>query len=468
MKARIVNVAPETNPGKIAKLDALHLAYTEYAKLCLAKMIEARVPSLSLKDRKHFFPPSEILSIHLVNGARDQVTHLVETWVKSLHARKLKTRIKRDKSFTEQQKIELYCCGKYLVTKPGKLGKGTISQAMINLFWSWVWDPEISGKPPTITERFPIMLSGLACSFGPSKEAGHFELWIKVSCLDRGYRVEIPLSPNPYIKKAAKLASTVLAKKRYGVWTFQFVDKAEEAKIDGSQGTLGLDVGLNSIASTSDGRLYGTKFKPRFDKLYKKVKACRSNRYRQGLKDNSPRLERLEQRLTGMVKTEIGKTTTRLVKDFPGHTFIIEDLDLRGCKGQKRFAYRQLHKSLESKAVVKTVNSAYTSQTCPSCGFVSRKNRSGIKFHCRSCGRRSHADVVGGINLLRRSEDKQVGLHDHYADVGTFLKARYRHKRYIASVRCTDELLGFSQELTTRVPQKGSGTALKPRKESVN
>jgi hypothetical protein len=75
--------------------------------------------------------------------------------------------------------------------------------------------------------------------------------------------------------------------------------------------------------------------------------------------------------------------------------------------------------------------------------------------------------VIGGINLLRRSEDKQIGLYDHPSDVKTFLRARYRRRRNSSSDRSQNELLWFNQELTTRVP-KGSGTALKPRMGPVD
>ena len=35
---------------------------------------------------------------------------------------------------------------------------------------------------------------------------------------------------------------------------------------------------------------------------------------------------------------------------------------------------------------VETANAAYTSQTCPdpSCGYVSKDNRKGDRFHCRN------------------------------------------------------------------------------------
>lgn len=171
--------------------------------------------------------------------------------------------------------------------------------------------------------------------------------------------------------------------------------------------TVGVDIGLNVLASTSDGCLYGANVKPKFDKLYAKVKQIRANRQRQGFKETSQRLNVLEDRLSGLVKTATGTVANKLIKDYPGHVFVIEDLDLKGCRGQKRFAYRALQTSLEKKTNTLKVNPAYTSQQCPSCGYVSRKNRAGVKFACKGCGKICHADWVGAVNLLRRSEDKE-------------------------------------------------------------
>ena len=221
-------------------------------------------------------------------------------------------------------------------------------------------------------------------------------------------------------------------KDKRGRWRFEVVERKEWVIPEAEQDALriGVDVGLNVIAATSDGRTFGADLKPKFDRLYERVRSLRANRQRQGLRENSKRLDRLEDKLTGMVKTITGEVANKLVRDAPvGTVFVIEDLDLRGCRGQKRFAYRALAHSLETKAPTLKVNPAYTSQMCPSCGYVSRANRRGTNFVCRSCGRRSHADVVGGINLLGRSGEEQVGLGDHHRDVRELLRERFRESR---------------------------------------
>jgi hypothetical protein len=45
MKARIVYAAPETNSGKLNKLEELYTAYRSYVSVCIDKMIADKTPS---------------------------------------------------------------------------------------------------------------------------------------------------------------------------------------------------------------------------------------------------------------------------------------------------------------------------------------------------------------------------------------------------------------------------------------
>ena len=62
----------------------------------------------------------------------------------------------------------------------------------------------------------------------------------------------------------------------------------------------------------------------------------------------------------------------------------------------------------------------------------------GIDFCCKQCGRKSHADVVGAINLLGRSKAKQVNcdpklvikLEHHRSEVKEVLLRLYWKRRH--------------------------------------
>lgn len=82
----------------------------------------------------------------------------------------------------------------------------------------------------------------------------------------------------------------------------------------------------------------------------------------------------------------------------------------------KNWPYFDLQTKIENKAkeygiVVEYVDPPYTSQTCPACGHVDKKNREIQKhFECKSCGMKANADVVGAINIANKLVIKDLEL----------------------------------------------------------
>ena len=459
-KSRFLYLHPETNSGKVASLEALQTEYTSYLTICVSTMLQARRFSLSKGERQAFFPRCPALSSQIVKNVRAHAVAIVSGWAASKYTVKLRSVIRerfKGGEFDEATRSALCILGKRLIDVPS----GKVTQEALNLYWSWLLDEGVVGKSPRISDRVGMRLSEMTSIFGKSENSRLAVWWIGFSHLEAGKsRIQLPLVANPYVKETSDVAKGVLARKtKQGRWRFEVVErkKWEVAELPESAPRLGVDVGLNVMAATSDGRLLGAELKPKFNAVYHTTCDARANRYRQGLKDNSPRLDKLESKLTGLVKTLAGTCANELIAAYPGHVFVVEDLDLRGCRGQKRFAYRALHHSLETKVSCEVVNPAYTSQTCPNCGFVSRRNRNGIKFQCCYCGKISHADVVGGSGLLRRSEDKQIGLVDYPSVVKPILEARHEEwKKFQASLsalgRKKNALEPSSRKLTTEVP----------------
>jgi predicted RNA-binding Zn-ribbon protein involved in translation (DUF1610 family) len=419
----------------------------------------ARLPQVLRRPQGQasVLPPCGTLSSQIVKNVRDHAISIVSGWAASKYASKLRSFIKakfRDGEIDEATRTALCILGKRLVDKPS----GKVTQEALDLYWSWLLDEEVVGRTPGISSRCGMRMSEMTAVLAMSTDTIVTQWWLSFSHLAAGKaRIQLPLAASPHVKDVADVSKGVLARKtKQGRWRFEVVEKREwlvpQPVEDAPR--IGVDVGLNCMAATSDGRLLGADLKPKFNALYAKVRDVRGNRQRQGFKDNSPRLDRLESKLSGMVKTMAGECSNKLVEAHPGAVFVVEDLDLRGCRGQKRFAYRALHHSLETKAPTLAVNPAYSSQTCPSCGYVSRNNRKGTEFNCRGCGRKGHADVVGGINLLGRSEDKQVGLDDHPSAVKALLRERYRCERDSSSgVLVRNAPAPSGRRLTTEAPR---------------
>jgi hypothetical protein len=450
-RSRFLILHPDTNQSKIDHLERLHTEYVAYVQLCVIKMIESHRFNLKLSEKRTFFPTSNILTSHILKCAQDHAITFVFSWIKSIYSTKIKDAISLEKRLhlisDEEAKI-LYSIGKYVVDAPTK----TIGQVYIDRYWLFI--DKYGGSKPTITKSIPMIMSEGTATLTKSQSVSKYKLWMKISTLERRKRVYLPLMENPYISNLDDFYHGILVHKtKDGRWIFDLYERRDYQipPLEESPKEIGIDTGLNVIASLSDGTLYGTNFKPKFDRLNSKIKKIRANRQRQGLKNNSPKLDVLETKLSRQIKSEVGKITNKIINQYGQQIFIVEDLTtLCRTKGSKRFSYLALQKALSDKAHIKKINPAYTSQECDSCGYISRYNRYGVNFQCKGCGRKCHADVMGAKNILRRSGDKYISCKDHYTCVRQILRKRYLHRRSSNSKPDFESSLR-DQRLTIRV-----------------
>ena len=427
-----------------------------------------------------FFPTSEVLSSQIAKNCQQHAIVKVISWASNKYNQRVKKYISKqvkESIFSAELAKVLHTIGKYSIQTQVK----NINQETLDLYWKLLLDENISGKKPGITNRVGMRMSVNTGIMSESESTEITKNWLAFSNLNKEHRIQLPLSTNPLVKSLNDVSKGILARKtRKGVWRFEVVDKKEWNKPELTENCnyLGVDVGLNVIAATSDGTLYGKYTKPIFNKKYENIKEIRANRQRQGLVEDSGRITTREENLTGYLKTMIGNTANKLVKNHPNTVFVVEDLDLSGTKGQKRFCCLALINALSSKACVEKVNPAYSSQICPSCGYTSRKNRVGINFKCRSCGRTIHADVVGGVNLLRRSKVKQVGaelqitVNNTISEVKEMLEALYWSRRN-SNQDCSQGFLNINpnnalEPHSQRLTVEGSGDLCIASKQMLN
>src|ERR1700690_3941040 len=122
----------ECNSGKVAALEALHLEYIAYVRICVQTMLDARRLTLPRSEKQSFFPRAKKLTSQIEKNARDHAIQIVSTWAKSVYVRKLKAHIRlayNQGEFNEDFRRQLYTVGKYLVHEP----KETISLEAIDL-----------------------------------------------------------------------------------------------------------------------------------------------------------------------------------------------------------------------------------------------------------------------------------------------------------------------------------------------
>lgn len=241
-------------------------------------------------------------------------------------------------------------------------------------------------------------------------ETKDFDIWLNVISLDskqgRGNskRLKLPCKKHKEFDKAMekgllKKSFKISRKGReyYGTFFFDFSEVKKNNK-----NIVGIDVGMNHPAVTSDGTKFGDELKElRIRTKWRKYKKGLSA-YKQGL----------------------NRITKEIVAAFPNSDFAVERLLFKGKgKRSRRFrrnnntwAYAYLSHRLEEIGKEKgfllhKMNPAYTSQTCPVCGFVSRSNRlSSDIFSCGQCGYTENADCVGALNLVLKSKKEHPSL----------------------------------------------------------
>ncbi|GAB3981720.1 RNA-guided endonuclease TnpB family protein [Actinoallomurus acanthiterrae] len=217
---------------------------------------------------------------------------------------------------------------------------------------------------------------------------------------------------------------------RKGTWLLHVgVTLPKPAVTHQANGFLGVDQGVANLAVTSDGEVLPGKPLRGTIKNNGHVRALRDRRHRQRKRLQKKRtssarrrmraLSGRERRMMADVNHQISKHVVREAER-TARGIAMEDLAgirerVRAHRSQRRtlhnWAFAQqtdftVYKAERAGIAFVLVDPAYTSQTCPNCGHVSKRNRPARgMFRCRACGLAGHADHIAAINIAKRGED---------------------------------------------------------------
>lgn len=236
-------------------------------------------------------------------------------------------------------------------------------------------------------------------------------------CTTKGY-LRLPYTCGPHQRRLleGKRGEAKLVY-RGGQFYLYISVEAPVEPLQPSKGFLGVDLGINTIAADSDGVRYSgdatRKKRERMSALKSDLQSCGTRSAKRHLK----RLSGHESNFNKHTNHEISKALVSKAKG-TGRGIAVENLTGITHRVTVRKAQRAalhswsfyqiktfiLYKATLSGVQVVEVNPAYTSQTCPECGCVSRKNRpSQAVFLCIKCGYEAHADFVGARNIATRA-----------------------------------------------------------------
>lgn len=174
-----------------------------------------------------------------------------------------------------------------------------------------------------------------------------------------------------------------------------------------SKGFLGVDVGINNIAVTSDKRFFNSKQIKRKKLMFKHLRAKLQSK---GTRSSKRRLKFLSGRENRWM-TWVNHNISKQIVNCREGTIVMENIKgIRTNKG-KRFnfwlhswSFAQLQSFIEYKGIINgkkiiKVSPYHTSKSCSRCGELGSRSKS--FFVCSHCGYSLNADLNASFNLAK-------------------------------------------------------------------
>jgi len=240
--------------------------------------------------------------------------------------------------------------------------------------------------------------------------------WDKLSISTIEGRVKFNLNIPKYFEKYLDwdVKESMLVKDK-GRFFFCFcVSKEVNIDVSGDSLILGVDLGVNKIAVTSDNDFFGSVKQKRVqrDRIVAELQSKGTSASRQRLKSWGSRWERFMSWFNHNISKKI------VSKLSEGDVLVMEDLSyIRETAKHNtwvhKWAFRQLQRFLEYKATIKGcrvvyINPINTSKQCSKCGSLHTSRHSGF-FKCLHCGFSCDADLNASRNIALRYK-RNLGL----------------------------------------------------------
>lgn len=192
------------------------------------------------------------------------------------------------------------------------------------------------------------------------------------------------------------------------------IDSSETAKLPKTQKSIGLDLGIHSLITTSDGDKYESPdTKKDFAKLRKlsRIASRKQTGSKNRIKANI-KLARCYQTISNKRIDNLHKLTTKLVRE--NQTIVIEDLAVKNMLKNHKLAcsisdscWNSLRYMLDYKCQwygreLKVIDRFFpSSKTCNHCGYIKQNLKlSERSWVCPRCGKTLDRDVNAAKNIL--------------------------------------------------------------------
>lgn len=148
-----------------------------------------------------------------------------------------------------------------------------------------------------------MCVSSTIGNFVDKKNAKSFDSWLQLRCIGEKIKLDLPIKKHKHfniLNSSGKRLNYYIISEKYVQFCFEFNTK--EKRTEGE--LIGLDTGINSLASLSNGKQYGKDIKP----IIEKIKNCKYGSNRQKSLRRS-----LKQRMDEVVKEIFRDNNIRLL-----------------------------------------------------------------------------------------------------------------------------------------------------------
>jgi len=229
-------------------------------------------------------------------------------------------------------------------------------------------------------------------------------------------RIKLRYSKPAYFPAVATVKQTDLVYREGAFWLYATVETPDVESAEPT-GYLGVDLGVVTIATTSDGATFSSEATEKVRQRYGRLRGFLQ---KTGTKSAKRRLQKISGR-EHRFKTDTNHVISKqIVCAAQGTKRGIALEDLKGIllrttvtkfrrERHHKWAFHQLRSFIEYKAKrvgvrVQVIDGAYTSQQCSACGFVHPNNRpSQAAFRCLACGHTENADLNAARNIAARA-----------------------------------------------------------------
>ena len=233
-----------------------------------------------------------------------------------------------------------------------------------------------------------------------------------------GGRQRIKMIMTGYQKKTSyeskKQANLVFIDNQFYLLVVIDTDEKEPIATDD---VIGVDFGIENIATLNDGTKFSGSIVEGVRKKYAKLRADLQKKGTKSAKRKLKKISKKESRFRRDINHKISK---HIVTKAKGTNSAISIENLKGIRSgttvrktqrakHHSWSFFQLREFVEYKAKlagvpVFVIDPKYTSQQCRKCGNISRSNRkSQSVFKCTACGHTENADINASYNIASRA-----------------------------------------------------------------